>query len=77
MSPFARELFARLRAADAPGIWRTDEQLDALVKYAMRAEAACAREDAREHARRVASPPPRPPPTSTPSIGALWPNRKR
>lgn len=48
MSQYARELFARLLVATPA--WdpmehqyreRTDEELDALVKYAQRAEAAC------------------------------------
>lgn len=56
MNPFARELFARLLAAtprvygdpkNVNGREHTDEELDALVKYALRAEAACERESKR------------------------------
>lgn len=61
MSPFARELFARLLAASSVG--RTDEELDALVRYAVRAEAACEREAKRY---REAHPTPRPVPTGVP-----------
>ena len=71
MSPFARELFARLLAASSV-YWdvgtsqfheHTDEELDALVRYAVRAEAACEREAKRY---REAHPTPRPVPTGVP-----------
>lgn len=55
MTQFARELFARMLAMN-PLVYvaetssyreRTDEELDVFVKYAMRAAAACEREDKR------------------------------
>jgi len=74
VSPFARELFARLLVASSV-YWdvgtsqfheHTDEELDALVKYAMRAEAACWREDARAAADRQTRRMPSPTPTGVP-----------
>lgn len=74
MSNFARELFARLLVA-TPGEWdpvehkyceRTDEELDALVKYAMRAEAACERESRAQARERQSLHQPRPLPTGVP-----------